>query len=112
MLKNITSPEEQSPAKVSFSLDPASKLKNTGQMIVSSSSGCVHQCRRISQALGVSSIYQPFSSDSAERASEHSHAGQILGAWRAGGCRASMEHSVSVDSLCFIGSKAKSEQAL
>lgn len=33
MLKYITSPEEQFPAKVSFSLDPASKFKDTGQMI-------------------------------------------------------------------------------
>lgn len=61
---------------------------------------------------GVFSIYQPFSGDSAERASEHSHAEPILGAGWAGSCRAKMENSVHVDFLCFIGAKAKLEPTL
>lgn len=61
---------------------------------------------------GVFSIYQPFSSDSSERASEHSHTKPILGAGWAGRCRAKMGNLVHVDSLCFIGAKVKLEPTL
>lgn len=89
-----------------FILDPASKFKDPGQMIeFARHQGVCTSAEESDRRWGVFSIYQPFSSDSAEKAREHSHAEPILGSAWPGSCTAKMENSVHADFLCFLGAK-------
>lgn len=73
---------------MSFFLEPASKFKDPGLMIEEFAplQGVCTSAEESDRFGGVLSFYLPCSSDSAEKALEHSRAGWILGARRAGRC--------------------------